>query len=75
MRVEQGKTITHKFESGWEVGVVKAFDKQGPHKDTFSVKYRDDKNWWTHSLLREGYGQDKNWVLLKLSGRNVSSFY
>ena len=75
MRVEQGKTIAHKFESGWEVGVVKAFDKKGPHKDTFSVKYRGDKNWWMHSLLREGYGQDKHWVLLKLLCRNVSSFY
>jgi hypothetical protein len=26
----------------------------------FSVKYKDDPNWWTHSLLREGYGKDKH---------------
>ena len=24
------------------------------------------QNWWTHSLLREGYGKDKHWVLLRL---------
>jgi hypothetical protein len=23
-------------------------------------------NWWAHSLLREGYGKDKHWVLLGL---------
>jgi hypothetical protein len=22
------------------------------------MKYKDDPNWWTHSLLREGYGKD-----------------
>ena len=27
------------------------------------MKYKDDSNWWTHSLLREGYGKDKHWVL------------
>ena len=31
-----------------------------------SVKYKDYPNWWTHSLLREGYGKDKHWVLLGL---------
>ena len=36
-----------------EVGVIKAFDKKGPHARKFSVKYKDDPNWWTHSLLRE----------------------
>jgi hypothetical protein len=46
---------SHKFESGWEVGVITAFDKKGPHAGKFSVKYKDDPNWWTHSLLREGY--------------------
>jgi len=30
------------------------------------VKYKGDPNWWTHSLLREGYGKDKHWVLLRL---------
>ncbi len=49
--------IAHKFESGWEVGVIKAFDKKGPQAGRFSVKYKDDPNWWTHSLLREGYGK------------------
>ena len=44
--------IAHKFEIGWEVGVIKAFDKKGPHAGKFSVKYKDDPNWWTHSLLR-----------------------
>ena len=29
------------------------------------MKYQDDPNWWTHSLLREGYGKDKQ-VLLGL---------
>ncbi len=45
---------------------IKAFDKKGPHDSKFSVKYKDDPNWWTHSLLREGYGKDKHWVLLGL---------
>jgi predicted transposase YbfD/YdcC len=27
-------------------------------------------NWWTHSLLREGYGKDKHWVLLGLPSRD-----
>ncbi len=40
------------------VGVIKVFDKKGPHAGKFSVKYKDDPNWWTHSLLREGYGKD-----------------
>ena len=25
--MQQGKYIAHKFESGWEVGVIQAFDK------------------------------------------------
>jgi hypothetical protein len=25
--MQQGRYIAHKFESGWEVGVIKAFDK------------------------------------------------
>jgi hypothetical protein len=56
----------HQFESGWEIGVIKAFDKKGLHAGKFSVKYKDDPNWWMHSLLREGYGKDKHWVLLGL---------
>ena len=68
MRVQQGRYIAHKFESGWEVGMIRAFDKKGRHAGAckFSVKYKDDPNWWTHSLLREGYGKDKRWVLLQL---------
>jgi hypothetical protein len=42
--------------------VITAFDKKGPHAGKFSVKYKDDPNWWTHSLLREGYGKDKHWA-------------
>jgi hypothetical protein len=46
--------------SGWEVGVIKAFDKKGPHAGKFSAKYKDDpSNWWTHSILREGYEKNK----------------
>ena len=52
--MQQGRHIAHKFESGWEVGVIKAFDKKGLHAGKFSVKYKDDPNWWTHFLLREG---------------------
>jgi hypothetical protein len=40
------------------------------HAGKFSVKYKDDPNWWTHSLLREGYGKDKHWVLLGLPSRD-----
>jgi hypothetical protein len=32
----------------------------------FSVKYKDDPNWWTHSLLREGYGKHQHWVTVLL---------
>ena len=67
-----GRHIAHKFESGWEVGVIKAFDKKGLHACKFSVKYKDDPNWWTHSLLREGYGKDKHWVLLGLPSRDFA---
>ena len=82
--MQQGRHIAHKFESGWEVGVIKVFDKKGPHAGKFSVKYKDEllnqvpinniislsPNWWTHSLLREGYGKDKYWVLLRLLSRD-----
>ena len=68
--MQQGRHIAHMFESGWEVGVIKAFDKKGPHAGKFSVKYKDDPNWWTHSLLRECYGKDKHWVLLGLPSRD-----
>ena len=71
--VQQGRYIAHKFENGWEVGVIKAFDKEGPHAGKFSVKYKDDPNWWTHSLLREGYGKDNHWVLLRLLSRDSAS--
>jgi hypothetical protein len=57
MCVKQGRHITHKFENGFEVGVIKAFDKKGPHAGAagkFKVKYKDNPNWWTSSLLREG---------------------
>ena len=69
---EQPCPIAHKFESGWEVGMIKAFDKKGPHAGKFSVKYKDDPNWWTHSLLREAYGKDKHWVLLGLPSRDFA---
>ena len=29
--MQQGRHIAHKFESGWEVGVIKTFDQKGPH--------------------------------------------
>jgi hypothetical protein len=64
-----GKVIAQKFESGWEVGVIKAFDK-GPHAGKSSVKYKDDPNWWTHFLLREGHEKDKHWVLLRFLSRD-----
>ena len=71
MCVQQGRHIAHKFESGWEVGVIKALDKKGLDASKFSVTlYKDDPNWWTHSLLREGYGKDKHWVLLRFLSRD-----
>jgi hypothetical protein len=33
--MQQGRHIAQKFESGWEVGVIKAFDKKGPHAGKF----------------------------------------
>ena len=38
--MQQGRHIAHKFESVWEVGVIKAFDTKGPHAGKFSVKYK-----------------------------------
>ncbi len=52
---------------GWS---GKGLDKKGPHAGKFSVKYKDDPNWWTHSLLREGYGKDNHCVLLGLPSRD-----
>jgi hypothetical protein len=49
--------------------VIKTFDKKGPHAGKFSVKKKHDPNWWTQSLLREGYalyGKGKYWVLLRI---------
>jgi hypothetical protein len=37
VRVQQGRYIAQKFESQWEVGVIKAFDQKGPHTRKFSV--------------------------------------
>jgi hypothetical protein len=39
--------IAHKFESGWEVGVIKAWDKKGLHAGKFKAgwKYKDDPSW------------------------------
>jgi hypothetical protein len=48
---------------------IHAIHKRGPHAGKFSLKYKDDPNWWTHSLLREGYG-DNHWVLLGLLSRD-----
>jgi hypothetical protein len=36
----KGKVNRTKFESGWEVGVIKAFEKKAP----LSVKDKDDPN-------------------------------
>lgn len=44
-----------------------------PHAAKFSVKYKDDPNFWTHSLLREGSGKDEHWVLLGLLRRDSAS--
>jgi len=58
----QGQPAQTKISAGRAAG--------GPHAGKFSVKYKDDPNWWTHSLLREGYGKDKHWVLLGLPSRD-----
>ena len=50
--------------------MIKAFDKKGHYAAKFSVNYKNDPNWWTHSLLREGYGKDKHWFLLGLPNRD-----
>ena len=69
--VQQKRHIAHKFEGGWEVGVIKTIDKKGHHAGKLSVEYKDDPNWWTHSLLCEGYGkEDKHLVVLGLPSRD-----
>ncbi len=68
--VQEG--LAQKVKQDGRLGVIKAFDKKGPHAGKFSIKYKDDPNWWTHSLLqkkREGYGKDKHYVLLRLQRR------
>jgi hypothetical protein len=41
--MQQGRYIAHKFESGWQVGVIKTFDKKDPswvlHAGKFNVKF------------------------------------
>jgi hypothetical protein len=32
--MQQGRHIVHKLESGWEVGVIKAFDKKGVTRES-----------------------------------------
>jgi hypothetical protein len=58
--------------SGVPVAPWVKIDKKGPDVVKLSVKYKDNPNWWTHSLLREGYGKDKYWVLLGLPGRDAA---
>ena len=60
------RTQVRQWMGGWSDEVL----WKGPHAGKFSVKYKDDPNWWTHSLLREGYGKDKHWVLLGLPSRD-----
>ena len=63
----------------WPRGVIKAFDKKGPRACNFSVKYKDDPNWWTHSLkeslLREGYEKGKHLFLLGLPSRDPALLF
>jgi hypothetical protein len=35
--MQQGRHIPHKFESGWEVGVIKAFDKKPLKRRAFTL--------------------------------------
>ena len=61
------RTQVREWMGGWS---DQGFDKKGPYAGKFSVKYKDDPSWWTHSLLCEGYGKDKHWVLLGLPSRD-----
>jgi hypothetical protein len=64
------RSQVREWVGGWSYQcVIKACNKKGPHAGKFSVKYKDDPNWRTHSLLREGYGKEKHWVLLRLLSR------
>jgi hypothetical protein len=50
--ISEGASHTGSRVPGWEVGLIKAFDKKGPHAvGKFSVKDKDNPNWWTHSLF------------------------
>jgi hypothetical protein len=69
------KSIAHRFDIGWSVGVVKTYSAKGPYAGKFDVKYKDDRNLYTHELLLERYGVDKDWVLLNLRPKNVSFAY
>ena len=75
-----GEDSHRKFNAGWKTGrpwldfrkVTTTDHDSAGNSVLFSVKYKDDPNWWTHSLLREGYGKDKHWVLLGLPSRDFA---
>jgi len=66
IKIIKGRYIAHRFETGWEVGMIKGVEGRGKNKGYFSVKYKTDKNLWLHELDVESYGVDKAWVLLDI---------
>ena len=64
IKLLKGQFITHKFYTGWTVGVVKRVERKKSVAGQFAVKYQSDTYCWTKKLNQEDYRVDKNWVLL-----------
>ena len=57
----KGRFITHKFSTGWAVGVTKSVESVAGQ---FAVRYKSETYCLTHKLNREDYEVHKYWVLI-----------
>jgi hypothetical protein len=59
--------IAHKFEQppgSWHVGQVEGQVATGADKGKFKVKYKGQRNFEAHELLKADYGVKNVWVIL-----------
>ena len=62
----KGKKIAHRFNDDWYMGVYTYTRRgAGPLHGQRAVHYSDDDNVYSHRLLSEEYGVEKNWVVLR----------
>jgi len=65
----KGRTIVHRFNSGWAIGVVESRITQGKYCGMYKARYEDEESptgtsRWTHALQQSDYGPEEYWVLL-----------